>query len=185
VEFRLHGWLGATLAIALAWILSARTPEGPPLHLLATPLATLMFGRHLAAIAVAPAIVAALLWRQGQWASAPATWLLAGWLPALLAHGLHRAADRYLPRNVFTYIFLSGFFTPGLVYAAIVAVAALAHAAAGTAPWSRLAEGFLPYGLLLAWGEAFLSGLLAAIFVVYVPRWMVTFDDARYLRPPG
>jgi len=144
-----------------------------------------MFGRHLAAIAVAPAIVAALLWRQGEWASAPATWLLAGWLPAQLTHVLHRAADRFVPRNVFTYIFISGFFTPGVVFALTVVMAAAAHAAAGTASWQRLADGFVPYGLLLAWGEAFLSGLLAAIFVVYEPRWMATFDDARYLRPPG
>ena len=54
----------------------------------------------------------------------------------------------------------------------------------GTAPWTGLRESFLPYGLLLAWGEAFLTGLLTAIFVVYEPRWMATFDDARYLRPP-
>ncbi len=52
-----------------------------------------------------------------------------------------------MPRNVFTYIFLSGFFTPGVVFALTVVV--------------------------------------AAIFVVYEPRWMVTFDDVRYLRPPG
>ena len=67
---------------------------------------------------------------------------------------------------------------------ATVVVAAAAHAAAGTAPWERLAEGFLPFGLLLGWGEAFLTGLLTAIFVVYEPRWMATFDDARYLGPP-
>jgi len=181
----LHGWLGAVLAIALAWILSTRTPEGPPLHLLATPLVALMFGRDLAAVAVAPAIIAAILWRQGEWASAPATWLLAGYLPAHLTYLLHRAADRFVPRNVFTYIFLSGFFTPGIVFALTVVVAAAAYTAAAGVPWQRLADGFIPYGLLLAWGEAFLSGLLAAIFVVYEPRWMVTFDDARYLRPPG
>ena len=185
VDFRLHGWLGAVLAIALAWILSARTPEGPPLHLLATPLVALMFGRDLAAVAVAPAIIAALLWRQGEWASAPATWLLAGFLPAHLTCLLHRAADRFVPRNVFTYIFLAGFFTPGIVFALTVVVAAAAYAGAAGVAWQRLADGFIPYGLLLAWGEAFLSGLLATIFVVYEPRWMVTFDDARYLRPPG
>lgn len=173
------------LAIALAWILSAHTPEGPPLHFLATPLVALMFGRDLAAIAVAPAILAAIVWRQGEWASAPATWLLAGLLPAHLAHLLLRAAERFAPRNVFTYIFLSGFFTPGIVFALTVVAAAAVHVAAGTAPWQKLADGFVPYGLLLSWGEAFLSGLLAAIFVVYEPRWMVTFDDARYLRPPG
>ena len=173
------------MAIALAWTLSARTPEGPALHLLATPLVALMFGRDLAAIAVAPAVLAAIVWRHGEWASAPATWLLAGLLPAHLTHVLHRAADRFVPRNVFTYIFLSGFFTPGIVFALTVIVAAAAHAAAGTAPWQKLANSFVPYGLLLSWGEAFLSGLLAAIFVVYEPRWMVTFDDVRYLRPPG
>ena len=51
-------------------------------------------------------------------------------------------------------------------------------------PSERIADGFLPYGLLLTWGEAFLSGLLTAIFTVYEPRWMATFDDERYLRPP-
>jgi uncharacterized membrane protein len=63
-------------------------------------------------------------------------------------------------------------------------VAGAAHYAAQTVPPATLGDGFLPFGLLLAWGEAFLSGLLTAIFVVYEPRWMATFDDSRYLRPP-
>jgi uncharacterized membrane protein len=183
-DFRLHGWLGAAFAIALAWILSARLAGGPALHLLATPLVALMFGRDLAAAAAAPAVVAALLWRGGDWTGAGATWLLAAWFPVTVLDALRRAADRWIPRNVFTFIFLAGFFAPGLAFAATVAVATAAHAAAGTAPWPGLRDGFLPYGLLLAWGEAFLTGLLTAIFVVYEPRWMATFDDARYLRPP-
>lgn len=85
---------------------------------------------------------------------------------------------------MFTFIFLAGFFAPGAAYAATVAAATAAHVAAETAPWPALRDGFLPFGLLLAWGEAFLSGFLTAIFAVYEPRWMATFDDARYLRPP-
>jgi uncharacterized membrane protein len=182
--FRLHGWLGAVFALALAWLLSARPAGGLALHLLLTPLAALMFGRDLAVVAAAPAVAATLLWHGGEWTGAGATWLLAAWLPATIQDGLRRAADRWVPRNVFTFIFLAGFFAPGLAYAATVLVATASHVAAGTAAWARLADGFLPYGLLLAWGEAFTTGLLTAIFVVYEPRWMATFDDARYLRPP-
>jgi uncharacterized membrane protein len=171
-------------AIALAWVLSARLASGLTLHLLATPLAALMFGRHLAVVAAAPAIVAVLLWRGGDWTGAGATWLLAAWLPASVLELLRLAADRWVPRNPFTFIFLAGFFSPGAAYVATVLVASAAHYAAQTVPPATLADGFLPFGLLLAWGEAFLSGLLTAIFVVYEPRWMATFDDSRYLRPP-
>ena len=143
-----------------------------------------MFGRDLAAVAAVPALGAVLLWRGGDWTNAGATWLLAAWLPVTILDALRRAAHRWVPRNVFTFIFVSGFFAPGATFAATVVVAAVAHAAAGTAPWARLEEGFVPFGLLLGWGEAFLSGLLTAIFVVYEPRWMATFDDARYLRRP-
>ena len=182
--FRLHGWLGASLGVALAWILSAKPLPGLSLHLLATPLVALMFGRDLALAAAAPAVLAAWLWRGGEWSGLGATWLLAAWLPITIADGLRRLADSRLPRNPFTFIFLPGFFAPGIAFAATVAAASLAHAAAGTASWSRLSDGFLPYGLLLSWGEAFLTGLLTAIFVVYEPRWMATFDDARYLAKP-
>lgn len=183
--FRLHGWLGASLAIALAWSLSAGPVAGLPLHLLATPLVALMFGRNLAVLAALPAVGVALLWRGGDPWGLGATWLLAAWLPATLADALRRAADRWLPRNPFTFIFLAGFFTPGLAFAATVLAAAGLHVLAGTASSTRIADGFLPYGLLLSWGEAFLSGLLTAIFTVYEPRWMTTFDDARYLKPPA
>jgi len=183
--FRLHGWLGACLAVALAWILSARPLPFLSLHLLATPLVALMFGRDLALVAAVPAAVAAWLWRGSEWAGLGATWLLAAWLPVTVGDGLRRLADRFVPRNPFTFIFLAGFFAPGIAFAATVAAATVAHAAAGTVPWPRLSGEFLPYGLLLSWGEAFFTGLLTAIFVVYEPRWMVTFDDTRYLRPPG
>jgi uncharacterized membrane protein len=183
-DFRLHGWLGAALAIALAWILSARPLPGLSLHLLATPLVALMFGRDLALAAAVPAVLAAWLWRGSEWTGLGATWLLAAWLPVTIADGLRRLADRTLPRNPFTFIFLTGFFAPGIAFAVTVAAAGLSHAAAGTLAWPRLRGEFLPYGLLLSWGEAFLTGLLTAIFVVYEPRWMATFDDARYLRKP-
>jgi len=30
--------------------------------------------------------------------------------------------------------------------------------------------------------EAFITGMLTALLVVFYPRWVLTFDDARYLQ---
>ena len=40
----------------------------------------------------------------------------------------------------------------------------------------------LAYALLLAFGEAFLTGMLITVFVVYRREWVVAFDDAHWLR---
>jgi uncharacterized membrane protein len=37
---------------------------------------------------------------------------------------------------------------------------------------------------LMAWGDAFLTGLMAAVFVAFVPQWLATWSDQRYLHPP-
>jgi uncharacterized membrane protein len=41
---------------------------------------------------------------------------------------------------------------------------------------------------LAAWGDAFLTGMLAAIFVAFKPEWLATYTDRLYLpddRPPA
>ena len=37
---------------------------------------------------------------------------------------------------------------------------------------------------LAAWGDAFLVGMLVAIFVAFRPHWLATYSDRLYLRPP-
>ena len=37
---------------------------------------------------------------------------------------------------------------------------------------------------LMAWGDAFLTGMFAAIFVAFVPQWLATWSDERYLERP-
>jgi uncharacterized membrane protein len=33
----------------------------------------------------------------------------------------------------------------------------------------------------MSWAEAFTSGALITVLVVYRPQWVTTFDDRRYL----
>ena len=37
---------------------------------------------------------------------------------------------------------------------------------------------------LMAWGDAFVTGMLTAIFVAFKPEWLATWSDRLYLRKP-
>jgi uncharacterized membrane protein len=54
-------------------------------------------------------------------------------------------------------------------------------ALAGAYPLGYLLDEYLPYYLLMAWSEAFATGMLITVMVVYKPEWVATFDDHRYL----
>jgi uncharacterized membrane protein len=73
----------------------------------------------------------------------------------------------------------NGRFFRGLAAGAVGAVGG--HAAAGTYAVAHLTEYYLPYALLLAWGEAFITGMSMALMVAYYPQWILLFDDKRYL----
>lgn len=177
---RQHGWMGLTVALLLAWSMRASPAHGMDLHFVGASLAALMFGARLAAAALA--VVLAVLALTGQ--IAPDSLALQGitytLLPALLTVAIQRLVEALLPRNVFVYIFATGF-------AGTLAVNALATAAFAGMAWQfglvseAQAVDYLSYRLLLCWGESMLTGMLAAVFVAYRPQWMTTFRDKIYL----
>jgi uncharacterized membrane protein len=44
-----------------------------------------------------------------------------------------------------------------------------------------LFEDYFPYFILLGFSEAWLNGAAITLMVVFVPHWVVSFDDRRYL----
>ncbi|MDP2004169.1 MAG: hypothetical protein Q8K45_00690 [Rubrivivax sp.] len=111
-----------------------------------------------------------------------AVWL--GLVPATLAMGLGAALRRWLPHHLFVYILGRGFFATCI---AGIAAGLLATWLEGVPP-SGLAVSDLVVGRsLAAWGDAFLTGGLVAIFVAFKPNWLATYADRIYLpsKPPG
>ena len=45
-----------------------------------------------------------------------------------------------------------------------------------------LYHDYLPYFILMAWSEAVTTGMAITLMVVYMPHWVSTFDDKRYLQ---
>ena len=169
---RLNRLLAAAALIAALWGVRAELPAGPALHFLGAAALYLMFGapRALAGMALAATLVCAR--GGGDWAAWPARWLADGAVPVACAWAVHRAIERFAPPNLFVYVFGAAFAGAGLSMVASLA----AHRLLG----ARV-EPFAALGLMLGFGEAFLTGALLTLFVVYRHEWVATFDDARYL----
>lgn len=138
----------------------------------------LMLGWPLGVLALtAVAFIGALL------APADLSTLLAqavwqGVVPATLALALGAALRRWAGTHVFVFILARGFAGTVLCTFAAANLAMLAgqdmQAAAGSL--SQVARW------LMAWGDGFLTGMLAAIFVAVRPQWLATWSDRLYLK---
>jgi uncharacterized membrane protein len=105
-------------------------------------------------------------------------WL--GLVPATLALGLGLAVRRWIGSHLFVYILGRAF----------LGTAACGFAAGLLAQWSGHSLPGIDDGLslvahwLAAWGDAFLTGMAAAILVAFKPEWLATWSDRLYLPKP-
>jgi uncharacterized membrane protein len=179
-----HVFLGAIVAIALLWTIAARIGPLIHVHLLGATLLYLMFGAPLALLAIAAGAAVSTLAGDAEWSAFGARLLAAGVVPIVISHWVLRLAEARLPANFFIYVFVGGFLGGGLAMLgtslASTAIIAFALPAGGSA-----FEAWTATPLMLAFGEATLTGMLATLFVVYQPAWVGTFSDRRYLARDG
>ena len=178
---QLNVWLGMIVLLTLVWSLKAGVKPGLALHLLGATVFTLSFGPHLAFVGLSLVMLGITLnGAAGAFAYALNALLLAG-VGVVLSQRLYRVFSLWLPRHFFVYIFVNGFFGAALTVIGIGVVSTCVLALAGAYDWDYLSGEYLPYFLLLAFSEAWLSGMVMTLFVVYRPNWVMTFDDSRYL----
>ncbi|MGO4332601.1 hypothetical protein AB4Z48_17530 [Cupriavidus sp. 2TAF22] len=187
-----HGWLGALLFVTLLWTARVALPGALAFQLSGATLMVTLFGLPLALLSLLVADLVSLLglgylagetWSGIDWPSLWPRYAWMGLLPALISAALQGAMRQLLPRHPFVFILGHGYFAAGL---------AALGAGAAQAAWRSLSMGdgvltlsdTLTAVLILAFGEAFLTGMLVAVFVVYKPQWVVTFRDEEYLRDP-
>jgi uncharacterized membrane protein len=160
------------------WLLPQTLPQGLQIQLSGACLLVLMLGWPLAVMVLAG--VAAAVWALGQTdlAMVVSQWLWVGLVPATLALGIGALLRRWLPANLFVYTLGRAFMgTAAAVFAAGVLMELL-HRLAGAPAMEQALVG----RWLMAWGDAFLTGMFAAIFVAFAPQWLATWSDARYLQ---
>jgi len=144
-------------------------------------LLLLMCGWPLAVLALVP-VAAATAWLAGlSPAEALDRFVWLGLLPATLGLALGAAVRRWLPRHLMVYILGRGFFATALAFSGAGVLSTWLHVRP---------DGLGPGDLMLArwlaaWGDAWLTGMLVAIFVAFRPHWLATYTDRLYLPVDG
>lgn len=176
----LNIFLGTTVAVLGLWLIQAGIRPGLDFHLLGATALTLMFRPLFALLALGLITTAISLWN-GQYAAFAVNWMIMGALPVGISWAIYRLVDGKLPNHLFIFIFLNAFFGAAVAIMAVGLASTAFSALAGVYPLDYLLEEYLPYYLLMAWGEAFATGMLVTLLVIWRPGWVATFDDRRYL----
>lgn len=170
-------WLAACALLPLVWCAdrAVAMPVAQPLS--GASLLLLMMGWPLAVLALLPVSLLAALFGGLDVAEALSRFVWLGLVPATAALLLGAGVRRWLPHHLFVYILGRGFFASALAGTAAGVLSAWLHPAIGGLALADLALG----RSLAAWGDAWLTGMLVAIFVAFRPQWLATYTDRLYL----
>ena len=173
--------LGFVVGLMLIWSMRAGVKPGLNLHMLGAMAATLALGPWLAVLALGLTLSGIMVNGVVEWTDWPVNFVLMVMLPIGFAHAFQRAAERWLPAHFFIFVFVIGFAGAALTVMVQGLVASAAMVSAGAYSASFLLNEYLPFFLLLGFSEAWISGAVITLMVVYRPGWVASFDDRRYL----
>lgn len=174
-----NAWFAAVVLLTCLWAAQSMLPASLPSQFSGACLLVLMFGWPLAVLTVLGVALAAAGLLGEAWITAvqDAAWL--GVLPATLALAIGLALRRWLPKHLFVFILGRAFLGTALA----MSLAGALHILVLGHPRGTDVTTLLMADWLMAWGEAFMTGALVAVFVAFRPEWLFTWSDARYL--PG
>lgn len=172
--------LAAVALLPWLWLLPQKMPHGLQIQISGASLLVLMLGWPLAVPVLG--LIGLVVWTLGSNDAATVlsqvVWV--GLAPATITLGLGVLLRQWLPLNLFVYTLGRGFLgTAVAVFLSGVMLEVLHHLVGGTVP-----EQVLVARWLMAWGDAFLTGMVTAVFVAFAPQWLATWSDERYLKPP-
>ncbi len=176
-----HGWLAAVVTATMLWVLHVRSPVGLDFGVLGSALFALVFGRARAVLGLLAALALYTVLEEGAWLNFGLNGALLAVLPACLATLLQRQLERRLPHNLFVFIIGNGLFVTLIVTACTNGMILLLGALEAEAV--RGLGDHIAYSLLLAWGEALMSGMLFSALVIFLPQLVLTYRQELYLPP--
>lgn len=177
-----HRLLGATVCVMLLWQLRAQAVDWLTLHLVFTVLLTLVFTAPLALLANGLINLAMVLLGKVAWQLLGVNIWVTGVVPVLMSVAIWRLVDRHMPDNLFIYLFVCGFFGAALaMLASGLCVIGMVWLGSSDPEALRLVHEYALFLPLLLPSEAFITGMLLSVLLVYHPHWVLTFDSHRYI----
>ncbi|MGC3872944.1 energy-coupling factor ABC transporter permease [Halomonas sp. GXIMD04776] len=177
-----HRLLGATVFVMLMWQLRAQAIDWLTLHLMFTVFLTLVFTAPLALLANALINLAMVVIGKIAWPLLGVNILVTGVIPALISVATWRLVDRRMPDNLFVFLFVCGFFGSALAtLISGICTIGIIWLGSNDPEVLRLIGEYALFLPLLLPSEAFVTGTILSLLLVYHPHWVLTFDSHRYI----
>lgn len=178
---RLEQALVCLFILVSLWLVRTGIQPGLHLHFLGLTTLSLMLGWRLAIVTASLALVVTTLFGVDQWAAFGDNLLFSVVWPVCFSYFVFLLTYSYLPRHLFVYIFVAGFFNGALTMVAQMLAMASYYNWQGLYSWSVLVDDYLLILPLMMLPEGLINGMAIAALVMYKPEWVCTFLDKDYL----
>nr|WP_319555847.1 energy-coupling factor ABC transporter permease [uncultured Vibrio sp.] len=167
--------------LTILWSAQAGVKDGLKIHFLALTTLTMMYGWRMAFIISIPAMVANH-WIHGiSLVLLPSSLVLSALLPIFISYFVFLISYHYLPRNIFVFIFVAGFFNGAITGSLHLLVNSFYHLSVGHYDWETIQHNYFIFVPLLAFPEGLLNGMSLAVLTVFKPEWLRVFSDRDYI----
>lgn len=173
--------LAAGVWLLVLWQLRAPVLPGISLHLWGVTLVTLLLGWPLALLMGLLVLLIDAVAHEG-WSALPWVWLATVAPAVLVTEGVHRASMRWLPPNIFIFVFVDAFLAAMLSLAATAAAVVAVWSLLALYPLDALIASYLPFLPLQAVPEGMVNGIALLGLALLHPEWLYGFDEARFFR---
>ncbi|MBG8559911.1 energy-coupling factor ABC transporter permease [Pseudomonas qingdaonensis] len=181
---RQHLLFGTIFALFALWLVRRDFDTGVSYHFIGMTAVTLLLDWPLAIVGGLVAQVGLVALGRQDLAAMGVNGLLLIGLPVLVTEGVAILVERAQPKNLFVYIFCSGFFAAALATLLCLLASIGWLWLDGIFVMPEWLSDFIGYLWLIIFPEAFINGMVISALVVFCPEWLETFNRTRYLQAP-
>ncbi|MBV6289944.1 energy-coupling factor ABC transporter permease [Pseudomonas aegrilactucae] len=181
---RQHLMFGTMFALFALWLVRRDFDTGVSYHFIGMTAVTLLLDWPLAIVGALVAQVGLVALGRQDLAAMGVNGLLLIGLPVLVTQVCAMLVERAQPRNLFVYIFFSGFFAAALSALLCLGASLGLLWLDGRFAMPEWLSDFIGYLWLIIFPEAFINGMVISALVVFCPEWLETFNRTRYLQAP-
>lgn len=166
---------------SILWATQAGVKEGLQIHFLALTTLTMMYGWRMAFLISIPAMLVNHLLHDVSLLQLPTSLILSALLPIFISYLIFLLSYHYLPRNIFVFIFVAGFFNGAITGSLHLLINSFYHLSVGHYDWETIQHNYFIFVPLLAFPEGLLNGMSLAVLTVFKPEWLRVFSDRDYI----
>ncbi|WP_268406255.1 energy-coupling factor ABC transporter permease [Alteromonas sp. a30] len=176
-----HLLFGSAAALFIMWIFRTGIYPGLNVHFLWITACVLLLGFRLSVISASLALVGTTAIGGESWEMLGVNGLLGVFLPITFTYAIYNLTFYRLPKHLFVYIFVSGFFAGAATIAFKMGLLGSYYALEGIHSWQVVVDNYLILIPLLLFPEGMLNGMTMTMLVIYCPLWVYTYQDRYYL----